>query len=368
MIEMNKGKLTSYRIIRKSGNWDTIGNNQNLISVIIPFFNQLKLLNETIQSLHSQTYQNFELVLVDDSSEKFQFKSLKMVLSKFTQPWILVRLDKNSGPGIARKIGLHFIRGCFIQYLDSDDIIHNNKFQAQVDFLIQNQDVSMTYGETVTFVRTIMEKQQILGSSDKKFTSILPHIAQRMIWTTSSCFWRSKSANQPDFWKSLRAGEDFVYEFLMGVKNIKVGKTPSNFPLVYKRSHSKSLSNNIYNDLNYQAEILKGYDILLDEVRSLGDNQDLITLLAELYREKIWFHLIHRTHYKIIHCIEKIKGIDENGIPIPVKIALNINKIFTSFLGFHLLRKWLWLMKIVNRIINSNNRVNIFSHYNLLIK
>ena len=35
---MNQGKLTSYRIIRKSSNWDTIGNNQNLISVIIPFF------------------------------------------------------------------------------------------------------------------------------------------------------------------------------------------------------------------------------------------------------------------------------------------------------------------------------------------
>ena len=103
-------------------------------------------------------------------------------------------------------------------------------------------------------------------------------------------------------------------------------------------------------------------------MRSLGDNQDLITLLAELYREKIWFYLIHKTHYQIIHCIEKIKGIDGNGIPIPVKIALIINKISTSFLGFHLLRKWLWLRKIVNQIINSNNRVNVFSHYNLLIK
>ena len=71
-----------------------------------------------------------------------------------------------------------------------------------------------------------------------------------MIWTTSSCLWRAKDANRPDFWKALRAGEDFVYEFLMGVKNIKVGKTPSNSPLVYKRSHPESLSSNIYNDMN----------------------------------------------------------------------------------------------------------------------
>ena len=81
---MNQGKLTSYRIIRKSSNWDTIGNNQYLISVIIPFYNQLKLLNETIKSLHSQTYNFFELVLIDDRFKKFQFKSLKMILSKFT--------------------------------------------------------------------------------------------------------------------------------------------------------------------------------------------------------------------------------------------------------------------------------------------
>ena len=97
------------------------------------------------------------------------------------QPWVLVRLNNNSSPGIARRIGLDIIRGTLIQYLDSEDIIHDTKFQAQVDYLNQYHDVTMTYGETVTFVQTINEKHQVLGKSNKNITSILLHRLKKKV-------------------------------------------------------------------------------------------------------------------------------------------------------------------------------------------
>lgn len=91
----------------------------DLISVIVPIYNVEKYLNECIDSLRNQTYQNLEIVLVDDGSKD---KSGK-ICDKYAEldDRIKVIHKQNEGLGYARNTGLKYANGKYVTFIDSDD-------------------------------------------------------------------------------------------------------------------------------------------------------------------------------------------------------------------------------------------------------
>lgn len=74
-----------------------------LISIIIPVYNAEKWIGQTIENIIQQTYQNFELILVDDKSTD---RSVQIIEKYLDSKIRLIKLSKNSGPAIARNEGL----------------------------------------------------------------------------------------------------------------------------------------------------------------------------------------------------------------------------------------------------------------------
>lgn len=95
-----------------------------MISVIIPVYNSSKFLGECVESVLSQTYRNFEIILVDDGSTD----GSDMLCDWYAQQYsnITAIHKPNEGVTSARRVGLERSRGEFITFLDSDDIIHDN--------------------------------------------------------------------------------------------------------------------------------------------------------------------------------------------------------------------------------------------------
>ena len=91
------------------------------ISVIVPVYNAERYLPRCIESILSQTYSDWQLVLVDDGSKDM---SLKMCMS-FAQKdkRILVIHQENAGAGAARNTGLSRAQGDYIVFIDSDDYV-----------------------------------------------------------------------------------------------------------------------------------------------------------------------------------------------------------------------------------------------------
>ncbi len=92
-----------------------------LVSIITPTYNSAKYIAETIQSVQNQTYSNWEMLIVDDCSTD---ETLAIVKEKSEVDsrikWF--KLDKNSGPGLARNKGIENAKGDFMTFLDADDI------------------------------------------------------------------------------------------------------------------------------------------------------------------------------------------------------------------------------------------------------
>jgi teichuronic acid biosynthesis glycosyltransferase TuaG len=110
----------------------------NLVSIITPSYNSDKFISKTIESVLSQTYGNWEMLIVDDCSQDNSLNIISKYIIK--DPRIkLIPLNKNVGPAEARNRALRIASGRFIAFLDSDDIWFPTKLEYQIQYMIKNR-------------------------------------------------------------------------------------------------------------------------------------------------------------------------------------------------------------------------------------
>lgn len=105
-----------------------------LVSIITPSFNSEKYIKETILSVQNQTYQNWEMIIIDDCSTDNTLNSINDIALQ--DPRIkIIALNKNVGSGIARNKGIDVAKGKYLTFIDADDIWNKNKIENQIKFL-----------------------------------------------------------------------------------------------------------------------------------------------------------------------------------------------------------------------------------------
>ena len=106
----------------------------SLVSIITPSFNSSQFINECINSVIIQTYNNWEMIIVDDCSQDDSVNIISDMAVK-DKRLNLITCDQNIGPSEARNIALKHAKGRYIAFLDSDDIWHKEKLQRQLNFM-----------------------------------------------------------------------------------------------------------------------------------------------------------------------------------------------------------------------------------------
>ncbi len=107
-----------------------------LVSIIMPSYNTAKFISETIYSVLTQTYTNWELIIVDDCSTDNTDEVAKPFLSDERIKYI--KNEKNSGAAISRNRALCEAKGKWIAFLDSDDLWLPEKLEKQIEFMEKN--------------------------------------------------------------------------------------------------------------------------------------------------------------------------------------------------------------------------------------
>jgi teichuronic acid biosynthesis glycosyltransferase TuaG len=107
---------------------------QPLVSIVVPVYNAARFMDDTIQTVLSQTYQNWEILLVDDCSSDDSVQIIQKYQKK-DERIKLFKLSENSGAAIARNTGIDNAKGRYLAFLDADDLWVNNKLELQVVFM-----------------------------------------------------------------------------------------------------------------------------------------------------------------------------------------------------------------------------------------
>ncbi len=105
-----------------------------LVSIITPAYKCRNTIKETFDSVLSQTFADWEWIVVDDCSQDDSFFYLKE-LTKDDPRVIVLKTPKNGGTAVARNIGLKHASGRYITFLDSDDLLDPNYLECQLEFI-----------------------------------------------------------------------------------------------------------------------------------------------------------------------------------------------------------------------------------------
>jgi len=117
-----------------------------LVSIIVPVYNAAQYLEKTLVNLLKQTYQNREILVIDDSSTDNSYDICK----RFERFGIKVFRQPNQGAAAARNFGLKYSKGEYIQFMDADDLLTDNKIEMQVSSL-ENCDNKVSVCNFVQF-------------------------------------------------------------------------------------------------------------------------------------------------------------------------------------------------------------------------
>ncbi|MBS7787528.1 glycosyltransferase family 2 protein [Flavobacterium sp. CYK-55] len=116
---------------------------QGLVSIITPSFNSEKFIADTIRSVQSQTYVDWEMIIVDDCSSDATSQIVQQIASTDTRIKFY-QLQKNAGAGVARQQAIEMAQGRWIAFLDSDDLWKPEKLQKQIEFM-QSRNLPFTF-------------------------------------------------------------------------------------------------------------------------------------------------------------------------------------------------------------------------------
>ena len=131
--------------------------NDKLISVITPTYNCAEFISRTIESVQAQTYQNWEMIIVDDRSKD----NTKEIVEKYMKDDNRIKyhlLEVNSGAAVARTTAMQMANGSYMAFLDSDDIWLPDKLERQIKWMTDNG-----YAFSCTAYEQIDENDKSLG-------------------------------------------------------------------------------------------------------------------------------------------------------------------------------------------------------------
>jgi glycosyltransferase involved in cell wall biosynthesis len=175
-----------------------------LVSVVIPAYNA-SYLDDAIASVCAQTYQSYELIVVDDGTSG---TSIKDICDRYSQ--VRYIRQENSGPSVARNHGIREARGELIAFLDDDDIWLPEKLQKQVNFfeaLSDKDEVGLVYTGQYMFDGNTLHGAKV----DTANGMVYPYLLfGQFIGTCSSVLIPKKVFDEVgDFTKSLICAQDF---------------------------------------------------------------------------------------------------------------------------------------------------------------
>jgi len=167
------------------------------VSVVIPLYNAEKYIGECLNSILNQTFQNFEVIVVDDCSTDSSCAIVESYAEKFGGRLILAHMEKNSGGcALPRNKGLNFSRGEYIFFMDADDLFTPTALEEMYT-LAKNYDADVVHcekhyeanadGSNIHLVMSVFSEIKQPTFHSENLVERVNFILQRDIWGTPWC-------------------------------------------------------------------------------------------------------------------------------------------------------------------------------------
>jgi glycosyltransferase involved in cell wall biosynthesis len=220
-----------------------------MISVIIPTYNRAHLIGETLDSIMAQTYPDWECIIIDDHSTDSTDDIINTYLFKDPR-FIYYKKPKNlpKGPSASRNYGLTKASGDYINWFDSDDLMHPEKMQIDLK-MITSGKYDFTISQSEFFKQDgAKPKKEYWNKNLWSNDPINDFIILKIGWSVNNPLWNKQKLLNKDinFHNNILTADDYDYHLFSIIKGMKPVVT--NSVLVEIREHNERL-----NDYNLKA-------------------------------------------------------------------------------------------------------------------
>lgn len=264
------------------------------ISVVMPAYNCEKYIKDAITSVLNQSYNDIELIVIDDNSSDNTLKIIEELASSDGRV-IVQNNEFNLGPAKSRNKGLEIACGEWIAIIDSDDIIHSKRFEYLLS-VAKNNDIEIIADDMLHFYEDNLKLENRInflmeGLPDIDSFTVIDFIKAN----TPSSKLPALGYLKPIFKKSLiKCGlkynenlviaEDFDFLLRIMINGTKLWVTPN--PMYFYRKHSNSISHrlsalNIKKMIDAQDQIERHFNGQIkynDIIRALNDRRDALLI------------------------------------------------------------------------------------------
>lgn len=203
---------------------------KDLVSIVVPVYNTGEMLLETVNSVLGQSYENFELILIDDGSTA----SPMHLLSEISDRRIRTLEQANQGMAQTRNNGLDVAKGEFVQFLDHDDVLTPDFLKKRVECMRQNTEVGFVGGTITTFSA---ENKEYLSAAEDIESEIL-FFNPNYLTTTSSYLIRRSVLSDNDLRFNPLLSSTADRFMLLQLNKVTKGKRVEGGKLMYRVSAS----------------------------------------------------------------------------------------------------------------------------------
>lgn len=206
-----------------------------MISIIIPSYNRADLISETFESLISQTFINWECIIVDDGSTDDTETVIKKYIDSesrfhfYKRPSTMLK-----GANSCRNFGFSKSKGEFIKFLDSDDLLTPDCLEKQVAILKSNPNIKVCFSYGRYFNDSTKELEEFWSRNKDYSDYLLGHITNQIRWAVSDPLWKKSFFTEVPFKEGLMNSQEWLMhgEALLQLKREEIYNLQETFTLI----------------------------------------------------------------------------------------------------------------------------------------
>lgn len=242
------------------------------VSIIIPTYNRAHLIEETLDSILNQSFQNWECLIIDDRSTDNTKEILQLYLEKDARLIYIERTSNYSkGPSGCRNMGIDLSMGIYLIFFDSDDIIHPENLQTCFEVISNGDYKFCRYDKTPflgrwdgnTFTNETFEIEEF------SLKDIAKMVTMEYGFACCTVMWKKSCLNGKLFNEELTYAEEWEFYtrlLLQDITGVSINKT-----LYYNRKHPNSNTGEFWNNDPVRRDSnLKAVKLVIDNLSKKG--------------------------------------------------------------------------------------------------
>lgn len=216
-----------------------------LVSVIIPTFKRVDKLDVSINSVLNQTYQNFEIIIVDDNNPDTEYrKETEKFMQKYKSNKKIryIKMKKNGGGAAARNFGINSAKGEYIAFLDDDDEFMPNKLEVQLSYMLDN-NLDASFSNEMVF-DTDGKLRYRKDYKDFNKENILKYHLTELIVGTQTFMYKTSVLKAINGFDLMPAGQEYILMYKTIMAGYNVDHVDADLVKIYIHSGSRISTSN----------------------------------------------------------------------------------------------------------------------------